>query len=656
MGNRTFLYLSHYERTDDAVQFAEANGNFPTLWQLLLAGGEAGASITAQRVFGDTGSANLQAAIEPARARLATVRGFVERHADSAGMPNALRHLRALESHLAEVHRKLAAGGEWQLSADLEELSWLDDDADSFIERCVEACNDLWQQLQGAMESDDEDWFIETLELDEPDNWDAWRWSFGFGVGHPYFEADAPRTMSFEEYAMTGGEDAAIAPGISLFQEHGYWGVRRREADGNEGVVLLAAEWEAVLGAGHCVPTLLRVRRDGRYGLVEVGRNGARTLHPPTLTTLDEFVDTGDARLARAQGTDGMGLLQADGGWRFAPGVLGRNVEDLAPADREHVWLRRDGRWGLADAAGRWISDAFFDAVQVVGPDGLAVVARDGLEGLVHGDGREATPIRFDSIRPLGHTAGFEVQVSGKAGRLHGDGSMWIEPQWDLLEPVPGRGHLLALRDERWGLLDEDGTELIAPRFELLKPLEARHLPGLYLARDGKTGVVDPGGRVVVSFEYNEIWPFERVRQDGDSAMDHLLRVGIGQHYANRLFGTWSLRSDGEVVPCVYTELEAFAYSDGQGAPKVAYLAGKPLGKRRKGHGVLHEDGSELHPLIYRDLRIGDLCALYVPDELAAVAGDAWGDGKALLAEDFERRHWLLFRDGTVLPADSQRP
>ena len=653
MGNRTYLYLSH-SRTDDAIQFAEANGNFPTLWQILLAGGEAGSSITAQRVFGDTGSANLQASIEPALIRLATVRAFLERHADHAGMPDALRHLRALESHLAGTHRTLAAEGQWRLSADLEELSWLDDEPDSFIERCAEACNDLWQQLQDAMESDDADWFVETLELDDPGDWDAWRWSFGFGgIHHPYFEADTPRTMSFEAYDMAGGEDAAIAPEFAPFQEHGYWGVRQRDDDGNEGVVLLAAEWEAVLGAGNCVPTLLRVRRDGRYGLVEVGSTGARTLHPPTLTSLDAFVDTGYAPLARATDTDGMGLLQADGGWRFAPGVLGPNVEDLAPADRDHVWLQRDGRWSLADVAGRWTSDAFFDAVEVVGPDGLAVVTRDGLQGLVHGDGRKAAPLRFDSVRPLGHAAGFEVRAHGKVGRLHEDGRVWMEPAWDLLEPVPGRDHLLALRDERWGLLDQDGTELIAPRFDGLKPLDERDLPGLYLARDGKTGVVDARGHAVVPFEYSEVWPFERVRQDCD-AIAHLLRVGMGQHYANRLFGTWSLRSGGEVVPCDYAVLEAFAYPDGQDAPKVAYLAGKPLGKRRTGYGVLREDGSELHPLIYRDLRIGDLCDIQVPDDLAVFAGGAWDEGNALLAEDFEGRHWSLYRDGRVLPGHAR--
>lgn len=100
--------------------------------------------------------------------------------------------------------------------------------------------------------------------------------------------------------------------------------------------------------------------------------------------------------------------------------------------------------------------------------------------------------------------------------------------------------------------------------------------------------------------------------------------------------------------------LEALPYPDGTDAPKVAYLAGKRVGKRRTGYGVLREDGSELHPLIYRELSIDGQCGMQVPEDLAVLAGDAWGEGKALLAEDFEGRHWSLFRDGRALPGHDQ--
>src|SRR5688572_1502675 len=89
MGNRSWLYLEHRLSGDDdgadpeetsADEIAEANNNFPVLWQLLLADGAAGDAIDHQRVFGDAGTDNLASDAHAALARIRQLHAFVERH------------------------------------------------------------------------------------------------------------------------------------------------------------------------------------------------------------------------------------------------------------------------------------------------------------------------------------------------------------------------------------------------------------------------------------------------------------------------------------------------------------------------------------------------------------------------------------------------
>ena len=100
MGNRSYLYLVSADAEDHRVRFAEANNNFPSLWQILLASGEAAPAITDQRVFGDAGTDNLAADADSALERLRSLAEFVREHPLLDQQPLLPLQFEALLAHL----------------------------------------------------------------------------------------------------------------------------------------------------------------------------------------------------------------------------------------------------------------------------------------------------------------------------------------------------------------------------------------------------------------------------------------------------------------------------------------------------------------------------------------------------------------------------
>ena len=152
MGNRSYLYLVSADAEDHRVQFAEANNNFPSLWQILLANGEAAPAITDQRVFGDAGTDNLAADADSALERLRSLAEFVREHPLLDQQPLLPLQFEALLAHLrASIDAVRAAPGQAvRVSANLDELSWLDEGGtpDTFIRQCRDDCDQRWARVR----------------------------------------------------------------------------------------------------------------------------------------------------------------------------------------------------------------------------------------------------------------------------------------------------------------------------------------------------------------------------------------------------------------------------------------------------------------------------------------------------------------------------
>ena len=255
MGNRCFLYVVS-PGDEDAEEIADANNLFPSLWQLLLADGQSAAAIEDQRVFGDAGTANIATRGESALARFEQVSAWLRRHPSADSIPGLGRYLDAAARHLHSCldSGEGPSGDAPLLSANLDELSWLDSESpDQFIADTLAQCRTTWSAVERMIEAGTYEDLEEVLGFREWNvgfgDWKAWSTVFGLSLfSHPYFFGtwDEPRTEAFEDFDEE--EDAAagdtwLGAGCERFKEGDRWGVRAVADDGKPEQLVSPAQW-----------------------------------------------------------------------------------------------------------------------------------------------------------------------------------------------------------------------------------------------------------------------------------------------------------------------------------------------------------------------------------------------------------------------------
>ena len=140
----------------------------------------------------------------------------------------------------------------------------------------------------------------------------------------------------------------------------------------------------------------------------------------------------------------------------------------------------------------------------LLNPDGSISVMKDGRHGLVDPDGVIVVPPRYDRIQvgDLAAKAGWRGRVSPfdvpdgfsdeTLARLERIGTFV-----DGLAPCQVEG--------RWGVVNASGAVVINAQYEKIEPF-ARGQAAFTL--DGRSGLIDTSGRVVVPAQFDEIYPF----------------------------------------------------------------------------------------------------------------------------------------------------
>lgn len=318
MGNRAWLSLQAERdgRKVSSEEIAAANGNLPTLWQVLLADGTLRDADASQRVFGDAGTAALAAPAQAGLDRLRQVADFVRGRAASGDAPHCVQ-LDAAVAYLDEridvrTGRRVGAGptgpGDaaclW-ISAELDELAWLHaDGADAYLAHARTLCADRWQALQDGMRADDIAAVLRLLGVQDADDESGWAWRVGLGgLAHPYFDQQEParreRYEDFDGYEeeddVEGGADAQddsddnnpdnpdnddnnasngshavmrhdthLGDGLHRFAVDNLWGVR--EGRGEDGRVVLPPQFDSIWRFEDGVAAVLK---DDKLGLID---------------------------------------------------------------------------------------------------------------------------------------------------------------------------------------------------------------------------------------------------------------------------------------------------------------------------------------------------------------------------------------------------
>jgi hypothetical protein len=204
-----------------------------------------------------------------------------------------------------------------------------------------------------------------------------------------------------------------------------------------------------------------------------------------------------------------------------------------APCGGVLYTLKIGDKFGLVDADSRPLTPVHFDAVIPVGPD-VRNVKIDGKWGRIGPGGHWLLEPRFDYVS--GGTDIFVASIDGKRGFMRSDGSWLIEPQFDAAAwrrnsetafvTVSGTTGVLRLADQSWVVrprpgvmcdinnaivLQTGGTRAILSRNgETWVDIGAERVGVnldfglLTFLKNGKWGLVDTGGQVMVEPQFDE--------------------------------------------------------------------------------------------------------------------------------------------------------
>ncbi len=181
------------------------------------------------------------------------------------------------------------------------------------------------------------------------------------------------------------------------------------------------------------------------------------------------------------------------------------------------AWVRKGELWGVVREDGKELQAPSFSKVSDVSPfSPYAWVEQEGKWGLFLKD--SATFViqpKYEAFQPINDKLSL-VKLDGKLGLLeHQTGTYRVEPEMDHV--IRAFSHRLIYHfDGSWGMMTDQGKVLLTPEYDTLYPFLRR---GVLLSKEGKQGLYDSYGREILPLAYEEIHPFSeglsRVKKNG---------------------------------------------------------------------------------------------------------------------------------------------
>jgi uncharacterized protein len=681
MGNRSYLYLCtpKQAKIGEGRSFAEANNNFPTLWQLLLADGNSGAAITDQRVFGDAGTDNLISDSASALERIARLADAIAQHPLLHTQPALTMQFEALQAYLLEEIAAVSDANDPGVcfSASLDELAWLDaeDNAESFIQRMRADCNQRWAKVKQAIDQSDYPGLDQALGLKEYDgdfsDWSLWAWTFGFsGLDHAYFQQqEEPRSIAFVKFKPEQDDAPWLGDGLERFIVGDLVGAYHREYSDDHTVVaeriVVAAEWHRIERCEHPNMQFLRVYHNDKVGLLRIADGSVRLLHPCTLDEIWDYEENSSQHILAAQQNGCIGLLDENGEWILAPHAAQPCIDELWSFENGYAVARSGELQGAIDSQGNWVIAPEFTDLGSFNAAGYSVATCNSKSCIVRVSHGPVSDQQYDAAHWDETLNAFVITQDKRIGWCRADGTAWISAEWDAIEPTPG-DRLRVERDKRVGLLDRDSRICVAPDYHNLQmrfsidESEGSEWSHIFIAkRDKKSGVIDRDGNILVPFEYTKIDNFSAMSEDGELPRTPMSWLKVMRaNGKQRLFGAWDLQAGRETVACTHSLIYAINLYRNHNTNSHGFLiVHKATEKQHPADdesihvGILGLDGKELHAPRYawvaeRYSALETTGAIIIAQKLSR----AWSKDEPVQAALTDKNEYCwLKRDGSQL-------
>ncbi|MES5488895.1 WG repeat-containing protein [Bradyrhizobium sp. INPA03-11B] len=230
-------------------------------------------------------------------------------------------------------------------------------------------------------------------------------------------------------------------------------------------------------------PFVLKV--GDKYRLVDAGSN------PVTPVLFDAIVWAGsDLKNAKLDGK--WGRLGPDGHWVLEPKF------DYLSTGTDLFVASIDGKRGFMRRGGSWLIEPKFDAAALRRENDTAFVTLSGATGVLRlSDQSWVIPPRPGVLCDVGTSHVIMSEAAGKRVILSRTGETWIDIGAERVGANLDFGLVTFLRDGKWGLVDSAGQVMVEPQFDEPVYFMPRQRGVAWAKRDGQWCAIDRRGHSV---------------------------------------------------------------------------------------------------------------------------------------------------------------
>lgn len=175
------------------------------------------------------------------------------------------------------------------------------------------------------------------------------------------------------------------------------------------------------------------------------------------------------------------------------------------------ISVKFKGKWGLLDTSNKAITAFKYDKALYINSDLVAEVTMNGKKGYINIKGEEVIPPIYESLELFNAKLRIAI-LNGKSGLYERNGKLVLPVIYDEISKISYGGwdaQIFKIKvNDKFGWVDSTGTEILPPIYENVNYFRNGLFP---VKLDGKWGVIEKNGNVVINFKYDLIYSFEKV-------------------------------------------------------------------------------------------------------------------------------------------------
>ena len=205
---------------------------------------------------------------------------------------------------------------------------------------------------------------------------------------------------------------------------------------------------------------VLKVKKDGKYGLIDLNGKELTQCQYDELTALEGIKNT-----IKATKDGKIGLLNEEG-----QEILPNQYLEIIALGKDNksgfIVKKEDGKYGIVDYANQTILEAKYEGIDKIYGSDMYVVKQAGKQTLVKKDGTEVLTVGYDEIKEILKNAenGIIYVKDGKYGIMRQNGEIAIPNEYEELKEAKS-GILIIKQNGKYGIMDLQKQTKIEPTY-----------------------------------------------------------------------------------------------------------------------------------------------------------------------------------------------